>query len=203
MRRAPLESACFHLLQPSAARLVKDYRALNHVRLNSPLSCDRRLSKLVCSGVAIHSGYKSDRLLVSSRTGVVQLCNAKQEAPFSLRLLGVSVDDRALMPVCLFCSGVPHTDGMFGWYNGEVWDLGHRRTGTLPQPGTDVLQRSSGRYRGLRHHQHRESCDISNDSQELRASRPVDVFKFGLMISGCRRPLLASFSLVFCLNGMF
>lgn len=87
------------------------------------------------------------------------------------------------MPVCLFSSCVPHTDGMFGWYNSEVWDLGHRWTGTLPQPGTDVLQRSSGRYCGLRHHQRRESHDISKDSQEWRVSRPVPVFKFGLMIS--------------------
>ena len=58
--------------------------------------------------------------------------------------------------VFLFVSCLPHTDGMFGWHNSQVWDLGHCRTGTVSQLGTYVLQGSPGRHRGLRHHQHSE-----------------------------------------------
>lgn len=53
-------------------------------------------------------------------------------------------------------SCLPHTDGMFGWYNSQVWDLGHCRTRTVSQLGTYVLQRSPGCHRGLWYHQHSE-----------------------------------------------
>lgn len=48
--------------------------------------------------------------------------------------------------------------------------------------------------------------DITNTVSHVTSAktwgRPVTVFKFWL-ISGYRRPLLGSFSLVFCLNGLF
>lgn len=143
--------------------------------LNSPLSCDRWLSKpLVCSGVAVYSGCKSD---IDGRVVYHYVTHDKRLLfKYSLRLFRFSVDDqcvyaRLVFFFFFFSSCVSHTDGMFGWYDSEVWDLGHRWTGTLPQPGTDVLQRSSGRYCGLWHHQHRESCDLRKDSQESRVSR--------------------------------
>lgn len=46
---------------------------------------------------------------------------------------------------------------MFGWHDGEVWDLGHRRTGAVSQLGPHVLQGGPGRHRCLRYHQHSES----------------------------------------------
>lgn len=49
-------------------------------------------------------------------------------------------------------SCVSHPDGVSRRHNGEVWNLGHRRSRALPQFGTYVLQRSAGRHRGLRHH---------------------------------------------------
>ena len=54
-------------------------------------------------------------------------------------------------------SCLPHTDGMPGRHNSEVWDLGHRRTGALPQPRPHVLQGRPGCHRGLWHHQYSES----------------------------------------------
>lgn len=49
-------------------------------------------------------------------------------------------------------SCVPHPNGMSRRHDGEVWNLGHSRSGALPQFGAYVLQRSAGGYRGLRHH---------------------------------------------------
>jgi len=50
------------------------------------------------------------------------------------------------------CSRFPDTDCRVGWYDGEVWDLGHSRAGALPQPCSYVLPRCSGRHRRVRHH---------------------------------------------------
>jgi len=42
-----------------------------------------------------------------------------------------------------------------GWrQDDQVWDLGHGRTGEVPQPGPHVLQKCSGRHCCLWHHQH-------------------------------------------------
>lgn len=51
-------------------------------------------------------------------------------------------------------SRLPHSNRLSGWHHCEVWDLGHSRSGALPQPRSNVLQRSSGGHRGLWHHQH-------------------------------------------------
>ena len=65
----------------------------------------------------------------------------------------------AACDLCLspLSSCLPHTDGMPGRHNGEVWDLGHGRTGALPQSRPHVLQGRPGCHRGLRHHQYSES----------------------------------------------
>lgn len=51
-------------------------------------------------------------------------------------------------PSCL-----PGPVGVFRWYHCEVWDLGHCRTGAIPQSGSHVLPWGSGCHRGLWHHQ--------------------------------------------------
>ena len=51
-------------------------------------------------------------------------------------------------------SCLPHPDGLSGRHHSEVWDLGHGGSRALPQPGSNVLQRSPGSHRGLRHYQH-------------------------------------------------
>ena len=61
------------------------------------------------------------------------------------------------MPCVSLHSCLPDPDSMFGWHNGEVWDLGYSRPGALPQPGPHVLPWSTGRHRCLRHHQRSES----------------------------------------------
>lgn len=57
-------------------------------------------------------------------------------------------------------SCVPHPNGVSRRHNGEVRNLGHRRSGALPQFGADVLQRSAGGHRGLRHHKRGTSAAL-------------------------------------------
>lgn len=55
-------------------------------------------------------------------------------------------------PAVLSC--LPHSDCLSGRHHCEVWDLGHGGSRALPQPGSNVLQRSTGGHCGLRHYQH-------------------------------------------------
>lgn len=59
-----------------------------------------------------------------------------------------------LLPLTLSSpfSCLSHSDSVSRWHDGEVWNLGHCRSGALPQFGPHVLQRRTGRHRGLRHH---------------------------------------------------
>lgn len=154
MLGAQLQSACFLLCSGGQLRGWSKITHVCHVT-------GGWLSRLCCH-----------ILRLSSRTGAVQY-GQNYVTRHKIPLLKSSLYPflliiSAFSPLGCLSSCFPHTDGMFGWYNSEVWDLGHRWTGTLPQLGPDVLQRSSGRYRGLRHHQHRESHDISEGSGGVR-----------------------------------
>ena len=88
------------------------------------------------------------------------------------------------LPVCLsfslslcFCpsfhSCVSHTDCLFGWHDGKVWDLGHGRTGALSQSGPNVLQRRASGHRSLRHHQHSKERTQTNTHLEMQRNESL------------------------------
>jgi len=70
-------------------------------------------------------------------------------------------------PLTSFISSrVPGSVGVSRWHHSKVWDLGHRRTGAIPQPGSHVLPRRSGRHCRLWHHQagilHYITCHLAD-----------------------------------------
>lgn len=73
---------------------------------------------------------------------------------FTKYCVGEDIDCLTLVNPSLYplFSGFSHSDSVSRWHNSEVWNLGHCRSGALPQFGTHVLQRSAGGHRGLRHH---------------------------------------------------
>jgi len=66
-----------------------------------------------------------------------------------------------LIVVCcvLLSSCIPNPDYLHRWQHDQVWDLGHGRTGTLSQPCTDVLSRSTSCHYRLWHHESGTSFD--------------------------------------------
>ena len=50
-------------------------------------------------------------------------------------------------------SCISDPNSLSGRHDSQVWDLGHRGSGEVPQSGPHVLQGSPGRHRGLWHNQ--------------------------------------------------
>jgi len=51
-----------------------------------------------------------------------------------------------------YYSCISNTDSMSRWHHSKVRNLGHCRTGTIPQFGPYVLQRSTSCYCSIWHH---------------------------------------------------
>lgn len=76
---------------------------------------------------------------------------------FQVEIWSLSIDCASLIlnyAVHFRHSRLPHADGMSGRHDGQVWDLGYRGAGAVPQPCAHVLQGSPGCHRGVWHHQH-------------------------------------------------